>query len=358
MNALYMKKLIICLLLLCCLVPILVLAQQGSSVAPPMDIDALTAPKLKKIQHIASVLKGGIWDEILPNMRYVPQFTYSTLFKGSDSINTIPRQRYVTVTGDYLLNTEVTNKMYRYFLADSTDDKYKPQFGKDTILQTAALFSHFTAKEKNRKYTVADYTALDEYPVVGISFESAMAFCKWLTDKSKEAFIATKDSAVLLNFHLPTDAEFTKAAIVNTWYYNNYYVSFDDMLQRKLFPGNGRVQVNYGVGKTTDATGTVFRASDADGYLFTNPVKKFPAGYVGLYGMEGNAAEWVLDLFRLNDDPVFVRQRVVPEGKERVVKGGSWRDDAFYMQPAVRQKMDPQQSSERIGFRLALTDRK
>ncbi|KAI9433625.1 C-type lectin protein [Russula earlei] len=326
----------------------------------PIDIDALSAPKIKKIQRIASVLKGGIWDEILPNLRYVPQFTYISLFKGSDSINSVGRQRYITVTGDYLLNTEVTNKMYRYFLADSTDDKYKPQFGKDTILQTAALFSHFTATEKKKKYTVADYTALDDYPVVGISFESAVAFCKWLTGKSKQAFIATTDSAVLLNFHLPTDAEFTKAAIMNTWYYNNNYPSFDDMLQRKLFPGNGRVQVNYGEG--TDSTGNTLRTSDADGYLFTNPVKKFPAGYLGLYGMEGNAAEWALDIFRLNEDANFVRRRadvrvrIPEEGKERVVKGGSWRDGNFYMQPPVRQKMDPQQTSERIGFRLVMTD--
>ena len=41
--------------------------------------------------------------------------------------------------------------------------------------------------------------------------------------------------------------------------------------------------------------------------------------------------------------------------KSRVVKGGSWRDRAYYMAPGVRRYLDEDQATDYIGFRCAMS---
>lgn len=81
--------------------------------------------------------------------------------------------------------------------------------------------------------------------------------------------------------------------------------------------------------------------------------------------MEGNAAEWAGDEFRIN--PAKYDDLFVPHKKNasinyselhdnKTVNGGSWYDGPFYMQPCVRQKYPINKCSERVGFRVVITD--
>jgi len=40
--------------------------------------------------------------------------------------------------------------------------------------------------------------------------------------------------------------------------------------------------------------------------------------------------------------------------KSRVYKGGSWKDPAYYLSPAVRRYMNEDQATNFIGFRCAM----
>jgi gliding motility-associated lipoprotein GldJ len=53
-----------------------------------------------------------------------------------------------------------------------------------------------------------------------------------------------------------------------------------------------------------------------------------------------------------NDDPVNIRSLI--SDKSRVVKGGSWKDPAYYLSPSVRRYMDEDLSTNYIGFRCAM----
>ena len=47
-------------------------------------------------------------------------------------------------------------------------------------------------------------------------------------------------------------------------------------------------------------------------------------------------------------------QRSMVDDKARVVKGGSWKDRAFYLSPGQRRFLDQAQSTDWIGFRCAM----
>ena len=90
----------------------------------------------------------------------------------------------------------------------------------------------------------------------------------------------------------------------------------------------------------------------------------FPNDY-GLYNMSGNAAEWTETAFFENahsivhdnnpdikydakeDDPAVY--------KRKVIRGGSWKDVAYYLQTSTRHWEYQDTTKSYIGFRCALT---
>jgi formylglycine-generating enzyme required for sulfatase activity len=75
----------------------------------------------------------------------------------------------------------------------------------------------------------------------------------------------------------------------------------------------------------------------------------------GLYDMLGNVYEWCLDEMRTytsepQDDPTG------PDapGEHRVIRGGSWHEDANYLRAACRDEDPPDQRSSNLGLRLAM----
>ncbi|MFH2142233.1 MAG: SUMF1/EgtB/PvdO family nonheme iron enzyme [Bacteroidota bacterium] len=163
------------------------------------------------------------------------------------------------------------------------------------------------------------------YPVVGVNFHQAMAYCMWKTKMLNNAIciahktdyasaLAMEETILMPDFRLPTEAEWEYAAKADAskakikdnqsnydlfpWSENNlfdekgnYYANFGPIHDENNFMIKSFQQYF----KTTKNTKKHY---EGDLYFYPTLVKLFAANGFGLYDMAGNVAEWVMDRYR------------------------------------------------------------
>jgi gliding motility-associated lipoprotein GldK len=110
-----------------------------------------------------------------------------------------------------------------------------------------------------------------------------------------------------------------------------------------------------------------------DGFAYTAPVASYFANDWGLYDMAGNVAEWCQDAYYeaavptvWDMNPVFDPQSKKGDANSigysnlsayprRVVRGGSWKDIAYFLETGTRTYQHFDSTSTSIGFRCAMT---
>ena len=187
--------------------------------------------------------------------------------------------------------------------------------------------------------------AYDNYPVVGVSWRQAKAFCVWRSNMLNQ-YLESIDYSQLNDFRLPTESEWEFAArggIASQSYpWGGPYVRNP----------NGCFLANYEPLKG---------AYDDDGGVKTLMVGHYAPNDYGLYDMAGNVSEWCLDAFNestyqvanaqtpyynynaKDDDPLAM--------KRKVVRGGSWKDQKYFIQVQTRTYEFMDTAKCYIGFR-------
>jgi len=180
------------------------------------------------------------------------------------------------------------------------------------------------------------FAQTDDHPVVDVSWNDAVAFCKWLSRKEGHTY------------RLPTEAEWEYACRAGT---TTRYSSGDDP---ETLAEIGNVADATAKGKFPDLEYTI-KASD--GYLFTAPVGSFKPNAFGLYDMHGNAYQWCADWYGRDyyaaspaDDPTGP-----DSGNYRVLRGGSWYRRPEWDRCAARNRLMPHFRFDDTGFRVART---
>ncbi|MDR0799763.1 MAG: SUMF1/EgtB/PvdO family nonheme iron enzyme [Dysgonamonadaceae bacterium] len=190
-----------------------------------------------------------------------------------------------------------------------------------------------------------NHPGYNDYPVVGISWEQAGAFCAWRTDYLKKS-IDNPNRNVIEPYRLPTEAEFEYAARSGKSE-NVYPWKNDDTKGDKgCFLGNFKP----GDGNYTE-----------DGHLVPARVGSYSPNEFGLYDMAGNVAEWTSTSFLesglsvMSDMNPEYRYHAAKEDpyalKKKVVRGGSWKDVARYIRSDTRTYEFQNEQRSYIGFR-------
>ena len=182
------------------------------------------------------------------------------------------------------------------------------------------------------------HDAYNDYPVVGITWKQAKAFCEWRTMK-KNAFQKTKNKDLVPEFRLPTEAEWEYAARGG--------------LQGASFPWGGPYTKNDR--GCFMANFKPMRGDYAvDQALYTVEGDAYEANDYGLFNMSGNVAEWVDSSYESEayDFSSTMNPNVNnTSNKKKITRGGSWKDVKYYLQVSSRDYEYEDVPRSFIGFR-------
>jgi gliding motility-associated lipoprotein GldK len=95
-----------------------------------------------------------------------------------------------------------------------------------------------------------------------------------------------------------------------------------------------------------------------DGFMYTSPVASYFSNDYGLYDMSGNVSEWCEDAFYEAAVPTTwdLNPTYYDENEPRkIVRGGSWKDIAYYLETGTRTFENRDSAKSFIGFRCAVT---
>ena len=207
-------------------------------------------------------------------------------------------------------------------------------------------FSYAYNEPMTKRYY--SHPAFGNYPVVGVNWNQATAFCDWRT-QYLNAYLEGKHLATESNFRLPTEAEWEYAArggrSQSMYPWGNYYLrNKKGCLLANFKPGRG----NY----------------PEDGGFYTVRADAYWPNDFGLYCMAGNVAEWTSSFYYegaynfqhdMNPDIRWNAQDSdPPRMKRKVIRGGSWKDVGLYLQTSARTYEYQDTAKSYIGFRCVI----
>ncbi|KWW32013.1 MAG: hypothetical protein AUK63_109 [bacterium P3] len=188
-------------------------------------------------------------------------------------------------------------------------------------------------------------SAYDNYPVVGVSWIQAKAFCVWRSNYLNQ-YLESIDYAQMNDYRLPTEAEWEYAArggiSGQSYPWGGPYVRNP----------NGCFLANYEPLKG---------AYDDDGGVKTLMVGHYAPNDYGLYDMAGNVSEWCADSY--SETTYIIANALSPyynynaadndakAMKRKVIRGGSWKDQKYFIQVQTRSYEYQDTSKSYIGFR-------
>ena len=192
------------------------------------------------------------------------------------------------------------------------------------------------------------HTGYNDYPVVGVTWEQATAFCEWRTAFYRMG--QPKNGRPIESFRLPTEGEWEFAAR-NGKTENKYPWDKEGTMDEKACfmanfkPGEG----NY----------------TKDGNLIPARVASYVPNRFGVYDLAGNVSEWTSTAYtesgtaQMNDMNPQYRYDAAKEDpysiKKKVVKGGSWKDIGRNIRGDMREGEFQNQPRSYIGFRCVRT---
>jgi formylglycine-generating enzyme required for sulfatase activity len=221
----------------------------------------------------------------------------------------LPRH-HIDVGPFYLDRYEVTNAQFEWFVRAAD---YR------TTAEREGWGVTWTQKDVNWQWLKTDgatwrspsgpgSSAPADHPVVQVSWEDAVAYCRWAGKR------------------LPTEAEWEKAA-------------------------RGADGRRYPWGETWDPS----RVNGNMTVKTTTPVGSYPAGAspFDVHDMAGSVWEWISSLYKPYPYAGTDGREDLTGSGRRVYRGGSWSSDPWILRSAVRNRFAPAGRSAHVGFRCA-----
>jgi sulfatase modifying factor 1 len=189
------------------------------------------------------------------------------------------------------------------------------------------------------------HPSYDDYPVVGVSWVQAKAFSIWRTEYMNNA-LRKKGIMDVQAYRLPLETEWEYAARGG--------------LDLSMYPWGGPYTRNNKGCFLANFKPLRGNYID-DGAVYTQKVGSYEPNEYGLYDMSGNVAEWTICayhpsayLFQHDLQPNYeynAKPADPPVMKRKVIRGGSWKDVAYFLQNGTRDYEYQDSTRPFVGFR-------
>lgn len=237
-----------------------------------------------------------------------------------------------TISTFYLGKYEITLAQFKEFIEDTKYKTDAENYGKGNIW---AGESWETKEGINWQHDEeGNLRSNFNYPVVQVSWNDAIAYCHWLSQKTGK------------KYRLPTEAEWE-------------YAAGNGSRHTKYSWGNDAPSVSRG-GNVSDETHkkkfdfvTVF-SEYTDNYVYAAPVGSFSANDFGVYDMAGNVSEWCSDYLYIYNTQINFQ--AIPVDSSRVVRGCNWGSNPDICRVTFRYSIIPSYNHYWLGFRVALSN--
>jgi formylglycine-generating enzyme required for sulfatase activity len=230
-------------------------------------------------------------------------------------------QAVVAIASDFWMSTcEVSNEQFRRFKAD-----------------------HFSGYFMKRSLDVnGPGIAMDQprQPAVRVSWEEAVAFCRWLSEETGRRFrlpteaeweYASRAGGDSPLGYGPLDADFSKYANLADAAVARFNSVTAGVIVLQDIPADGRYD---------------------DGAIATAAVGSYEPNAWGLFDMHGNAAEWTLSAYAPYPYRSGDGRDELKTGGRKVVRGGSFYDRPKRCRSSFRLSYPAWQKVHNVGFRV------
>lgn len=359
-------------------VPYSVVSQSKSVTVPAfyMDHTEITNNQYRQFVYwvrdsLAHRLIGG--DHILEEGEYGERINWKKKIKWDDEANVETlAELFLPESERYYRKKEIDTRklMFDYFWIDlkSAAEKemqdgklWRPQGMTDRSVYikkgTINVYPDTLAWIHDYTYSFNDpltrtyfwHPAYDEYPVVGVSWVQATAFCIWRT-QYLHTYLNSMESTYPEDYRLPTESEWEYASRgglqLSPYPWGGPYIRNS----RGCFLANFKpMRGNY----------------IDDGGVYTVKVTSYWPNDYGLYCMAGNVAEWTSNAFDdaaysfthdLSPDYTYNAQPSdLPTLKRKVIRGGSWKDVGYFLQTGTRSYEYQDTAKCYIGLRCVMS---
>ena len=260
-----------------------------------------------RLSNILTTTERRVIEKLIENMVYVEGGMFrmgATSEQGTETqYDESPIQR-VNLSSYYICKYEVTQALWQAVMGETVQEHvYKMSF-------------------KHKKLFNTQITLLglgDNYPIYYVNYNEALEFCKRLSELTG------------LTFRLPTEAEWEYAARGGNLSKGYKYSGSNNIYDVAWYSANA--------GLSTRIFGLHSVGTKAPNEL-------------GLYDMSGNACEWCSDLYVSYNNRSGSNSLGPTYGSYRVLRGGSWCDNAQSCRVSYRGKNTPSDYFCFNGFRI------
>lgn len=293
-----------------------------------------------QIQPTTCLDLGTVVNEGYGDYLFVPagQFSMGDNFDEGSIDDGTPREkpvRNIYLDAYYIGRFEITNAEYSRFLADGgyKNEEYWSRGG----------FNMFSQPEfwNEATFNGGGLPDNESFPVVGVSWFEAAAYCSWLSAKTGSIY------------RLPTEAEWEKAARGGDYLDGDERRQVPNPIPQRRYPWGNEIDgsfANYldsGDPYDNDLTPVGYYDGSLRGDFQTNN----NASPYGAYDMAGNVYEWINDYFGRYDEAAITNPQGPRSASGHVIRGSAFLYETFKQRSAYRGAYYPSFRGEYIGIR-------